>query len=30
MDEVNKRLRETSDECIKAYEAWSGDRKNGK
>lgn len=29
MDEVEKRLRETSDNCFKAYEVWSKDQKNG-
>lgn len=30
MDEIKNRLRETSDDCLKAYEAWSSDKKNGK
>lgn len=29
MEEVDKRLRETSDICIKAYDAWKDNRKNG-
>lgn len=28
MDEVDKRLREAADNCVKAYEAWSKARKN--
>lgn len=28
MDEVEQRLRETSDNCIKAYEVWGKSRKN--
>lgn len=29
MDEIEKRLRETSDNCFKSYEAWRKDQKNG-
>jgi hypothetical protein len=28
MDDIEKRLRETSDECVKAFSAWKGDQKN--
>lgn len=27
--EIDKRLRETSDACLKAYESWKTDKKNG-
>lgn len=29
MDEIDQRLRETSEACIKAYEAWNKDKKAG-
>lgn len=29
MDEIEKRLRETSDACFKSYEGWRKDQKNG-
>lgn len=28
MDEIEQRLKETTDACIKSYEAWRGDQKN--
>ncbi len=28
MDEIGQRLKETSDNCIKCFEAWSKDKKN--
>ena len=30
MDEIDKRLKETSEACLKAYEAWNKDKKDGK
>ncbi len=30
MDSIDARLRETSDTCLKAYEAWTQEKKNGK
>lgn len=29
MDEIENRLRETSDNCFKSYESWRKDQKNG-
>lgn len=29
MDEIEKRLRETSENCFKSYEAWRKDQKSG-
>lgn len=29
MDEIEKRLRDTSDNCFTAYETWQKDKKNG-
>ena len=29
MDEIEQRLRETSENCFKSYEAWRKDQKNG-
>ncbi|MBP7721836.1 MAG: hypothetical protein KA155_04800 [Alphaproteobacteria bacterium] len=29
MDEIEKRLRETSENCFKSYEAWRKEQKNG-
>ena len=28
MDEIKTRLQDTSENCFKAFEAWSGDKKN--
>ncbi|PZP54877.1 MAG: hypothetical protein DI586_08570 [Micavibrio aeruginosavorus] len=28
MDEIETRLKEAADDCIKAYESWSGQKKN--
>ena len=30
MDEIDKRLRESADACVKSYEAWRKDEKNSK
>lgn len=30
MDSIDARLRETSNTCLKAFEAWNQDKKNGK